>query len=653
MMAFGWPEVLELLKGAWYLLLVLIGFSVIIFVHELGHFLTAKWVGIRIETFAIGFGPRLFGFKRGETDYCIRALPLGGYVKMMGQEDFAMDQDRVEATKIDPGSFLAKTPGQRALVVSGGVVMNVIFAAIAFVVIFMHGWQAPAPVAGNVLAGSPAAEAGIKSGDRFVSVNGEKVLKFNELQMAIALSNPKESMAIVIDRDGKRIETKVQPLWSKSSELQQIGISGAGSLIVRDSGMDIPGKENLKPGDQIVKVDSITPKYFNDIEQAIYKAQGKPVELTVERTVDGKITKTVKVIKRAHLVLLAEPENFRVEAETGKKVMTDTLSVLGLMPRRIFLFTPEKGGAASNVIDPSYVQAGDVIVQVGKIKNPTGQEIRDFLAEKRGEEVDIQILREDAGVKTAKLYVPLREFYFDMLIGQLGFDDMNAVVADVVKDSAADMLKLPRGAKILTCNEQPIENWFGLLNCLEANAGKDVKIGFELNGKTRIGTMAIPKDAGWQSKMTYAVDFVTDPVNTTIKGEYPHQAFMLGMRETWMFIKSAYVMLQRLTIDRTIGAKQLSGPLFIIHKGREVAEAGFYMLLYYLALISANLAVINFLPIPVVDGGLMIILLLEKIRGRPMSGKATAIWQGVGLTLIIALFVFVTWNDVSRMIRGG
>ena len=146
MMAFGWPEVLELLKGAWYLFLVLVGFSVIIFVHELGHFLMAKWVGIRVETFAIGFGPRLFGFKRGDTDYCIRALPLGGYVKMMGQEDFALDQERVEATKIDPNSFLAKTPGQRALVVSGGVVMNVIFAAIAFVVIFMHGCRRRRPL---------------------------------------------------------------------------------------------------------------------------------------------------------------------------------------------------------------------------------------------------------------------------------------------------------------------------------------------------------------------------------------------------------------------------------------------------------------------------------------------------------------------------
>lgn len=652
MMAFGWPEVLELLKGAWYLFLVLVGFSVIIFVHELGHFLMAKWVGIRVETFAIGFGPRLFGFKRGDTDYCIRALPLGGYVKMMGQEDFALDQERVEATKIDPNSFLAKTPGQRALVVSGGVVMNVIFAAIAFVVIFMHGWQAQAPIVGTVVAGSPAAEAGIKPGDQFVSINDDTLLKFGELQLAIALSNPNEPLNVVIDRRGERIETQVKPLWSKSSGLQQIGISGAGSLNVRESGMDIPGKENLKTGDRIVKVDSVTPEYFYDVEQAIYKAQGKPVELTVERTVDGE-PKTVKVQKRAHLVLLAAPENFRVEAETGKKVMNDTLSVLGLMPRRIFLFTPERSGAASNEIDPNYAQAGDVIAQVGKIKNPTGQEIRDFLAEKRGQEIEIQVLREDAGKKTVKLYVPLREFYFEMLIGQLGFDDMNPVVADVVKDSVAESLKLPRGAILRTCNDQPIESWFNLVNCLDANAGKEIKIGFEFDGRMRTGTMTVPADTAWQSKMTYALDFFTDPVNTTIKGEYPHQAFMLGMRETWMFIKSAYVMIQRLTVDRTIGAKQLSGPLFIIHKGREVAEAGFYMLLYYLALISANLAVINFLPIPVVDGGLMIILLLEKIRGRPMSGKATAVWQGVGLTLIIALFLFVTWNDVSRMIQGG
>jgi regulator of sigma E protease len=651
-MAFGWPEVVELLKGAWYLLLVLIGFSVIIFVHELGHFIAAKWVGISVETFAIGFGPRLFGIKYGGTDYCIRLLPLGGYVKMMGQEDFALDQDRVEATKIDQGSFLAKTPGQRALVVSGGVIMNVIFAAIAFVVIFMHGWQAQAPIAGEVVPGSPAAEAGFKPGDRFVSINGEKLLKFSELQLAIALSDPNSPLDVVIDRKGKQMDMKVKPLWNKSSELQQIGIAGAGSLIVRDAGMDIPGKENLKTGDRIVKIDSTTPDYFYDIEQAIYKAQGKPVELTVERDVKGKM-QSLKVIKRAHLVLLAAPENFRVQAETGKKELVDTLSVLGLMPRRMFLFTPERGGAASTTVDLNYVQAGDVVVQIGKVKNPTGQEIHDYLAEKRGEDVELQILREDAGVKTVKLYVPLREFYFDMLIGQIGFDDMNPIVADVVKDSAAESLKLPRGAKLVTCNDQPIGSWFDLVNCFVANPGKEVKIGFDFDGKVRTGTMTIPEKSDWRNKMTYAVDFITDPVNATIKGEYPHQAFMLGMRETWMFIKSAYVMLKRLTVDRTIGAKQLSGPLFIIHKGREVAEAGFYMLLYYLALISANLAVINFLPIPVVDGGLMIILLLEKIRGRPMSGRSTAIWQGVGLTLIIALFLFVTWNDVTRLIRGG
>jgi regulator of sigma E protease len=233
------------------------------------------------------------------------------------------------------------------------------------------------------------------------------------------------------------------------------------------------------------------------------------------------------------------------------------------------------------------------------------------------------------------------------------FDDMHPVVANVVKGSAAETLGLPRGASFTACNGQPIDNWFQLLSCFKANAGKAVKIDFVLDGRKQTGSMTIPHDAAWLDRIAYALDFFDMPLFTTIKGKYPHQAFMLGMRETWTFIKSAYVMIQRLAIDRTIGVKQLSGPVFIISKGKEAAEAGFYVLLYYLALISANLAVINFLPIPVVDGGLMILLVLEKVRGRPLSGKSTAIWQGVGLSLIVLLFVFVTYNDIARMIHGG
>jgi regulator of sigma E protease len=197
-----------------------------------------------------------------------------------------------------------------------------------------------------------------------------------------------------------------------------------------------------------------------------------------------------------------------------------------------------------------------------------------------------------------------------------------------------------------------VENWFDVIETLKANTGKDVKLSWDYEGRTSSGTLSVPKDSAWQSDVSYAMDFVTYPLNTVVKGKNPVAAFVLGIHQTWYLIKSTYVMLQRVAITQTVGVKNLSGPIYIINQGREVAEAGFNKLLYYLAMISANIAVINFLPIPVVDGGLMIILILEKIRGRSMSPRSTAVWQTVGLSLIVCLFLFVTYNDIARLIRG-
>src|SRR5512146_2449189 len=119
-----------------YILEFLVGLSVIVFVHELGHFLVAKWVGIKVEQFAFGFGKRLFGFQWGETDYRVNLIPLGGYVKMLGQEDF---KPLEENAKPDPRSFEQKSVGARFAVISAGVIMNVILAAVLFVIIGLVG----------------------------------------------------------------------------------------------------------------------------------------------------------------------------------------------------------------------------------------------------------------------------------------------------------------------------------------------------------------------------------------------------------------------------------------------------------------------------------------------------------------------------------
>ena len=142
----------------WPIILVILGFGLVIFVHELGHFLLAKRVGITVERFALGMGPRLFGVKYGQTDYCVNLLPVGGYVKMLGQEDF---KPLEEGGPGDPGAYSNKSVGARIAVVSSGVVMNVIFAAILFIIVGLVGIRRPAAIVGGVEEGYPAAQAKI------------------------------------------------------------------------------------------------------------------------------------------------------------------------------------------------------------------------------------------------------------------------------------------------------------------------------------------------------------------------------------------------------------------------------------------------------------------------------------------------------------
>ena len=136
--------------------LMLLGFSLVVFFHELGHFLAAKWCDVKVERFCIGFGREIIGFTRGETRYSFNILPLGGYVKMHGQEDFAVDKSGEWAVRNDPRSFSNKPVGARAAVVSAGVAMNLVFAAAAFAVVYMIGLDSISPVVGYVAPGNPA-----------------------------------------------------------------------------------------------------------------------------------------------------------------------------------------------------------------------------------------------------------------------------------------------------------------------------------------------------------------------------------------------------------------------------------------------------------------------------------------------------------------
>jgi regulator of sigma E protease len=166
----------------WFLLAAIPVFGLLIIVHEFGHFITAKWAGIRVDEFALGFPPRLFGFKRGETTYSINLLPIGGYVRMPGENGETTD----EQGNFDPRSFAAKPASKRLIVLLAGVTMNVILALVLLTAAEAIGSPNPYALVGDVQAGSPAAAAGLRSGDRILSVNGQSVQYFTDFRNAVS-----------------------------------------------------------------------------------------------------------------------------------------------------------------------------------------------------------------------------------------------------------------------------------------------------------------------------------------------------------------------------------------------------------------------------------------------------------------------------------
>ncbi|MRR54023.1 MAG: RIP metalloprotease RseP [Deltaproteobacteria bacterium] len=179
--------------------------GILIFVHELGHFLFAKYFGVGVETFSLGFGPKIFARKVGETEYRISAFPLGGYVKMVGENiDEELPPEDLER------SFLTKKPLQRMAIVAAGPIFNLVFAYLIFIVVCMIGIPTATSKIGEVLKDKPAARAGLKEGDRVTSINGQPINRWNDLAELISASGGKP-LAITAVRDGRSFSVRITP----------------------------------------------------------------------------------------------------------------------------------------------------------------------------------------------------------------------------------------------------------------------------------------------------------------------------------------------------------------------------------------------------------------------------------------------------------
>ena len=271
------------------LLAFLFVLGVLVFIHELGHFLLARWNGVRVLTFSLGFGPKLLKVQRGDTEYCISVIPLGGYVKMAGE-----NPDDVQTGA--PDEFLAKSKWQRFQILIAGPVMNLLLAVVLLAFVLLQGADVLAfldrpAVVGAVQGGSPAEKAGIQPGDTITKFGTADVRTWEHLDMAVA-SRPEREVQVTVLRNGAEQRLNIRPdlteLKMRGGARFEIGAIGvlpdvypSVASFVKDKPAE---KSGLKPGDVILAIDGQRMVFGSQIAETISKKPGdKPIEFRIRR----------------------------------------------------------------------------------------------------------------------------------------------------------------------------------------------------------------------------------------------------------------------------------------------------------------------------------------------------------------------------------
>ncbi|WP_432797135.1 site-2 protease family protein [Poriferisphaera sp. WC338] len=673
---------------------LVIGFGFLIFVHELGHFMVAKWVGIKCPQFAIGFGTAMLSWRKGiglrtgstekeyekrvmaklnesgvlknetdeptreqideaaesiglgETEYRLNYLPLGGYVKMLGQED--LDPN---AQSKDPRSYNNKPIWARACVISAGVVMNMIFGFIFFIIAFQMGVQFPPPVVGGTIPGMPAATTyaqghegdaaykGLQIGDRIVDIDGKPTEDMTDLRIAAALGKAGVPLTLTVDRPDVKdqLTFKITPEPNQRAE----GLLGVGVFPPFDTKLGTIFKDSqayndgLRPNMTLIDINGKPIENYAQAHRMINDLKGANATFTFK----GKDEKTLSLPLQGLPIMVASEDQ--------------PSNLIGLVPA-----IEVTGFTENSILKEAKAQEGDIFVQLGGVSWPSHRQVLETVQKSGDKPLKVSVLRDGEVVSLGE--VTPKD-------GKLGFSLSPAIdsqiVAQTIEGSPAAALKLTPGSKIVKINDQPIANWSqmqALLGGLKTNDDQPahVSITYQLavaNNPEETSTVSVPSEtitkiaaAGWV--LPDGLNFQTLFVPVVAKN--PIVAGKLGLEKTYQFVQQTYITLLRL-FQGSVQVSNLRGPVGIVDVGTQAAQKGFSWLLFFLGLISVNLAVINFLPLPIVDGGHIVFLIIEKIKGSPASPAVQIGAMWVGLALIGTIFVVVTYHDIYRLFSGS
>lgn len=534
--------------------------GVLVTVHEAGHFFAAKWAGVKVLKFSIGFGSKLFGFRRGETEYQISLLPLGGYVAMAGQypgEEIAPE---------DVGrTFLEAVWWKRFIISSAGPVFNLIFPIFAFFFAFIGDHQVVAPRIQWVEPGYPAAMAGLIPGDLIKSVDGRPIRSFEEIRPA--LDNVFErAIPVVVDRDGHDVVLQMTPLKNvETTQIEKVqrGLLGV-SPFARSALIGVPDDSPAKAAglasfDRIVSVNGQVVKDELQLTRAIDAASGT-LSIVAARSVPHEVGNFA----------VMQPSLVTVSLE--KQATGKGLASIGVESADLYVWTVFPNSPAAK----AGLKAGD---RLSTVNGATLSSWYTFQMQLRDiDKAPFELTwRSGAEVKTAKL-------------SQVSED----VLDELKNKSKVNELGVrPRGGDVLA-------------------QGADLE--------------HVTIHMGVVDAFTAAVKTVPD-----------------GVRQI------ALVMGKIFTGD--ISSESVGGPILLFQVASKSAEAGYEVFLKNMALVSVNLALVNLLPIPILDGFALLSAAWEGIRRRPIPTKAREVANMIGFAMLAMLVVLVFKNDITKLFR--
>jgi regulator of sigma E protease len=558
-------------------MLSVIGFLIIlgplVVFHEFGHYIFARIFGVKAEVFSVGFGPRIWSKQMGETELRVSIIPLGGYVKLLGE-----DRDAPLPPEEAKRALHKQEPWKRFFIFFGGPLFNFILATLVFMAILVIGEPQPANVVGRVVRGSQAAQAGFKSGDRINSVQGKPVSKYEEI-LTVIRENPSKPLEFDVTHSGSPSPQKITvtptsekgySIYGESTAVGEIdGISAYGRGL--EAGVSDPSSVaasvGIKTGDRITEVNGTALKSWEELEDLFAQAPiGAKIKLRVQKP-----------------------------SGTEEKLIELTKPV-------------DKQAASQLVLVPSVNQA----------------------------------------------HAPM-----DMQ-SAWGLFSSELFVDKAMEDSPAAKAGVTHGDRLIGVGDKPVQSFVDLRDAVQfaGDATGTVQLNWEREGKVHsekiTPTATKTKDPEMKSKTQYTVGVApmmtfAEPVTVIEKVYNPFNLVWMGTSRMITFTWRNFVSIVKM-FKGEVSVGTLGGPILIGKIAGESLSHGLVTFLTTMAILSIGLGVLNLLPVPVLDGGHIVLLGLESLRGKPLTLRQAEIIQGVGLALILALMGVVIKNDITRLV---